>query len=128
MAGAATGSSWSAREKNLLKMLWPTADQKILERNFPIRTYRALLSKAFKLKIVRVPSSPDLSLVKDGVIKSLIQARLRKGWSRRKLSNKIGCQHNMVCWWEREEHLPSYQSLLDWAQALHCEIVIREIE
>jgi transcriptional regulator with XRE-family HTH domain len=48
----------------------------------------------------------------------LVQLRKAKGWSRAGLARRLGVSHQRIAHWERGEHLPPLDALLDLWQVL----------
>jgi len=132
------GNIWSEREKNLLKMLYPTETQELIMRNLPGRTWRTIKRQASIYKIKRARAIYDLRDRHDYLTMALIQKRIQKKWSQRKLARRIFTDgfhahertgFNILNRWEKGVATPrNIAMLLKWADALNCKLTLVDKE
>jgi transcriptional regulator with XRE-family HTH domain len=60
------------------------------------------------------------------IAKSLRQKRIERGLLQKQLAWRAGYSLQVLGDWESGKRVPSWRALHDWAQALNCELVVRE--
>lgn len=116
------GNSWTGVELDLLRKLWPTTPWNKLEAMFPRHPRGSItrMASAIKVKRRRTRRGPRFKIFRE-----LRTAREAQNLTRPQLSEMVGYHWTLIGRWENGEAVPSLRRLLDWAEALGFELVLK---
>jgi DNA-binding transcriptional regulator YiaG len=121
---------WLKSEDALLREFYATESRDFIMGRLPGRTWPAILHNAQKLRLRRSnkisPYIRKKQSIQTDLVRSLVRAREKKGWTIADLANKVGYSYAAVAGWETEKRPPSPFALHAWCDALDMELTVRE--
>lgn len=123
-----TKRTWMLDEIRLLERLWPIADEAEIVSALPGRKFAAIGRKASSLGLRRrMPGARNNTRHVHLIIKMLRDERERRGLTRPQLAAKIGYHWMQIHCWEMGKRRPIFNKLVDWAEGLEMEVIIRPV-
>lgn len=118
---------WSTEEMDRLLALYPSASPEELVAAFPGKKLGAIKRHACAIGIRRKHLRPVVEANgRHAIFKKLEEIRITKGMTRVELADIVGYHHSNLARWERGDDEPRWTSLLDWLDALNCDIYVTE--
>ncbi len=117
---------WTGGDIAKLEQLWPVADEADILKALPGRSFAAIGRKVSELEIRRpLPGCRTNKRFIHPIIKALRTERERQKLTRPQLASKIGYHWMQLHQWEMGKRKPIFDKLVDWAQGLGMEIIVR---
>jgi lambda repressor-like predicted transcriptional regulator len=124
------GREWTKAEELTLKEFYATESPEFICSRLPGRKWSAITSHAWEIGLRRnhyltkhLRKKRDTKIE---VIRALIAAREKKGWTMVDLARKSGYAYVTIVQLENMNRLPRSRTLIDWCDALDMELTVRE--
>lgn len=119
-------ATWSGSECDALRRLWATADPEEIMTAIPNRKWSNIGRKACALKLRRrLPGARKNRRPIPALIVQLRNIREQREMTRPEVAKLAGYHHMQLHGWEMGKRCPIFWKLMDWADALGFEIVLK---
>jgi two-component system cell cycle response regulator CtrA len=118
---------WNKAEIEALRRLYPVASDAELVKALPRHTLIAIQRQASSMRVLRPRAEArEHGRVVLSIIEQLYKARLAQHMRRPELADKLGYAVGQILAWELGKTNPEFRVVIDWAQALGFEIILRD--
>jgi hypothetical protein len=120
-------NKWTQDEIAHLKDLWPSAELSEIFAAFPLHGHRGIQQKAIALRLRRKTAAQRNPRFKAHPILLLLrEEREGQHLTRLDVSKKTGYCVGQICNWENGKARPMWHHIVDYAEGLGLEIVLRK--